>query len=492
MPAAVICAALLALAPSKEHTVTFYSSPIRLRPAEVHNRVHPPSELPPLLSRTLANATIAVTGFDVDVVSLPSPDAAPGGDGSLERRVPLYEAYNHHFLMFLGTREGIHELYNHTAGVDPLGGKCVKPSHAHHGFGTTNGHGRHAHSGGFTQFGGASGAEFRHNPHRFPPPFAFTLSRATHFTSLLHLIDMRRAPREPPYSPPLYECPCTPQRHIDLVNGTIDGCKPRPEFACSDALLAQRNGGCSLPLYRGGYRCCEDGVFLVDTAKRDVERGPESVYYLKFALTFHEHVPARDRPLRPLSCCDVTTPSSAASGRRGFRAGNIEYDIPRCSKGTPAHLCVHTATGVQPLDAGAADADADAEVELVHAAGHAHVGALRLDLVDELTGQLVCSAVPTYGKSREAGDEEGFLVGIEPCVWGEPPLRPPPRFKRSNPMRTVAYYNSSIARTGVMSLWLLAGSVVESGRPGDAHAQAETQMPLRDSESESDRVVRTS
>lgn len=300
--------------------------------------------------------------------------------------------------------------------------------------------------------------QFRNTPHVFPAPYAYTLSNVTHMASVLHLIGMRDVEGHSLAHEPLLECPCTPQRHIDLAKGTIDGCLPRPDFRCSDQLVAQRNGGCSLERYTGGYRCCEHGSFLVDTSKHDVEKRPYATYRLKFSLTFREHVPARDVPLHATSCCDVTEPAKL---EKGFLAGNVEYNIPQCAAGTPPAMCVHVATNVQPIDLTEHD-DPDELIELVHAVGHLHVGGIRLELVDELTGQIVCTATPTYGSSAAAGDEAGFLVGIQPCVWGPPPLPPPPRFKRSHPMRTIAYYNSSQPHTGVMSLWLMSAAVVRA------------------------------
>ncbi|KAJ1633709.1 hypothetical protein T492DRAFT_837419 [Pavlovales sp. CCMP2436] len=237
---------LLGLSLPEEQTIRLYSRPIELRPGQVHNRVDPPIQLPNGLSRS-----IAVTSFEVDVVEVTE-------DGR-ERSVPLYEGYNHHFITLLGSLEQMQRLYNHSAGQDPLGGECVKPSHDHGMLGTN---GNRAHKQGYSQFGGASGAEFRNNPHDFPAPYAFVLRNVSHFLTVLHVINSKGfAPSKAAGSSTrLLECPCTPQRKIDVAAGTIDGCLPRPAFHCSDTLVAQGNGGCSLAAYTGGYRCCEDGT----------------------------------------------------------------------------------------------------------------------------------------------------------------------------------------------------------------------------------------
>lgn len=86
--------ALLALPLNNVQTVEFYSAPITLRPAEVHNRIGKPVRLPDALSTAFKGKTVFVTSFDVDVVE---------GEGARERSVPLFEAYNHHYVLFIGS-----------------------------------------------------------------------------------------------------------------------------------------------------------------------------------------------------------------------------------------------------------------------------------------------------------------------------------------------------------------------------------------------------
>jgi len=106
--------------------------------------------------------------------------------------------------------------------------------------------------------------------------------------------------------------------------------------------------------------------------------------------------------------------------------------------------------------------DPNEELELVHAWGHQHIGAIGLELIRESTGEVICHTRPRYGASSSVGDEAGFLTGIPPCVWGPPPLAPPPRFRRGEIVRTVARYNSSEQHHGVMSLWLMQVATVQT------------------------------
>ena len=124
--------------------------------------------------------------------------------------------------------------------------------------------------------GGATGGELRHNPHRYPAPYAFVVPKPESFTPVLHVINTKSPKKvesqedHRPYSK-LIECPCTSQRKIDIDAGTIDGCLPDIPFSCNDELAHQHNPGCSLPSYTGGYRCCKHGVFVADTAGVDID-----------------------------------------------------------------------------------------------------------------------------------------------------------------------------------------------------------------------------
>ena len=82
---------------------------------------------------------------------------------------------------------------------------------------------------------------------------------------LFHVINTKRPGRSFDGTPsPLLQCPCTPQRVFNLTAGTIDGHSPYPPFGFCDTAM-ESNPSCKLSTYVGGWRCCEDGVFLIDT-----------------------------------------------------------------------------------------------------------------------------------------------------------------------------------------------------------------------------------
>merc|ERR1712232_42674 len=198
-------------------------------------------------------------------------------------------------------------------------------------------------------FGSAAGAEYRHNPQRFEAPFRLLLSKPEVWAPTLHIIntnlaDNRTINDDAPAVSRLLECPCTPQRKIDPAAGTIDGKAAKPPIHCSKEFEATGNPSCHLSTYKGGWRCCEHGVFVVDTAKTcrlpNCAEKPQDEVYMKFTF-YYEDAMESTVPLEQAACCDVT------SSQQGDQ--NIEYDIPPCAAGTPPEKCIHVAESVQPI-----------------------------------------------------------------------------------------------------------------------------------------------
>ena len=251
---------------------------------------------------------------------------------------------------------------------------------------------------------------------------------------------------------------------IDVAAGTIDGKRPYPPFGhCSPAFTngSFANPSCNIATYKGGWRCCEDGVFLIDTAtckQPGCAELPKDRVYVKFTFAYEDATPAA-RALSSTACCDVTS-DYAIQGN-----GNIEYDVPACKPGTPPAECTHTVSSEQPVDYFYSDETwgdgQTTEVDLAFAAPHVHVSALSLELQDAVTNTTICKVSRgdgvAYGGGRAAGDEENYLVGLQPCSFDGASA---PRFRRDHRLRTIAVYNATTAQTGVMSLWLMSAAQV--------------------------------
>lgn len=415
----VLLLSLPALAVAGSFTV--YSDTIRLRPGEVYNNLGRPIPVPADIREQFQGKDMPMNAFSMDIVEIAE------GTG-LERSVPLYEMYNHHYIVRAGSY----------AELDNLRQATLKPGCQMHNV-----------AKGVATFGGGTGAEFRGYPFHLEAPYAQKARNIEFIMPLLHVINVR-------LNASLLECPCTSGR-INATNKTIDGKPVERPFNCDDEFKREGNPSCSLDTYAGGLRCCEDGVFLSEHPDKSAAY---SEIRMKMTFGFRDKAEEAVMPTVGVSnayCCDVTG-SKYHDGKihRAGGGGNIEYDIPKCAPGVPPSQCVHVASTVQTIDYIPGQGEDPHEVvELVQATGHLHKAALSLDLIDERSGKTVCHVKPVYGSSEAAGDEKGFLVGIKPCQFGQPPLHPPPRFRRGDLVRSTARYNSSEAHTGVMSLWLL-------------------------------------
>jgi hypothetical protein len=445
---------------------TVFSDPVTLRYGEVYQRgvegastSPPPEPLPfpaDVVERYAAgDKTMAVTGFDVDMVRF----AADG----VESRVPLSSHYLHHYALFFGERRIMRNIFQDRHMSHLLGG-C----HIMKGAGPMRSpSGSQEYDSVF--LGSASGAEYRHNPQRYAAPFRVLLSRPEVWSPYMHIINTNSdlSPTRGTGVSPLLECPCTPQRKINATEGptgTIDGKPPFPPIQCSPEFAATGNPSCSLSTYVGGFRCCEDGVFLIDTDKEclspDCSEKSTDTVHMKFTFYYEDAQPDA-RQLEQSACCDTTADQKFQGNE------NIEYDVPACAPGTSPDKCIHITESLQPVghfEDGSGHLASDL-VDLVFASPHIHYGGISLELIDPATNKTLCEVHRTndgsggvlYGRGSAVGDEDGYLVGLRPCSWGGADA---PRFRRDHLLRTRAVYDASKHHTGVMALWLMSVSAV--------------------------------
>jgi len=189
-------------------------------------------------------------------------------------------------------------------------------------------------------------------------------------------------------------------------------------------------------------------------------------------FTFHYEDARHDaRQMEQSACCDTTADSSSQGN------DNVEYDVLACVEGTPKDTCVHTTESLQPVGffgSGSGYTGSDL-VDIVFASPHIHYGGISLELIDPETNATLCEVHSTpdnsggviYGTGSDAGDEEGYLVGLLPCSWSGASA---PRFRRDHLLLTRAVYNATKAHTGVMALWLMSVSaVLAAGAAGPAN-----------------------
>ena len=193
-------------------------------------------------------------------------------------------------------------------------------------------------------FGSASGAEERGTSHKLPNGYAFLADQPEAITGLYHFINTRVPPSLPQEqlkegeTSRFLQCPCTPQRVIDENNGTVDGWTPFPPFGtCSAQFFDMNNPSCRLETYQGGWRCCEDGNYLLDTDKYDTADFPEDTVYAKWVLTFVDE-DASDLNLKKTYASNLDVTGSLDT------LGNIEFDVPQVSCPSLSHCLLDQPT----------------------------------------------------------------------------------------------------------------------------------------------------
>lgn len=436
------------------------SRPLQLQYSEVHYAGQLGINLPEAIVREFANKTIAITGYEVNIVRR---DA----DG-LEEVAPCSDVYNHHYILSFGPGS----LPINQVPRPPLAEGF--PRHVKLTLGTSIWeHQRftNATAPASQVFAEGNGNEHRGTFHGLPTGYAQLLHSPRTFNAFLHTINTRMPylgpwllPRESPASPTdaysgLAECPCTDRMEIDPKNGTINGKPPEIPLHCAGELQAQKNPSCSLSTYAGGLRCCTHGDLLLDKAQ-DTSSFPVDEYIYKFRFWYEPY----------------TTQKHSFRLFWMTETWNFEYDVVACPSARSE--CVHTLTatwiGYQMFsdcdlltDMWCADIkrlDPEKGFEIVYAAGHCHAPAcISVELINVDTGDLICRQMPVYGTHRGvAMDEEGYAVAIPPCLWGDAAGTPdPPRLLPSVRLLSIAKYNNTVAHPGVMALWQMKGAYVE-------------------------------
>ena len=368
-------------------TIEILSSPIVLKYGEVHNRYQEPLALPEDVVAHFANGTMAIVDYKLDVVY---------ENGS---RVPLTDIYQHHYIFTMGSEDTMKAYYKYMQDA-PYGAKTdgefslplsfslswqwtdfsllsltwpglegwVKGAKNPVDFAQeqkkNKAHNRklmmstmamkaqleeaskRANKTEVATLGSASGAEERGTSHKLPNGYAFLADQPEAITGLYHFINTRVPPSLPQEqlkegeTSRFLQCPCTPQRVIDENNGTVDGWTPFPPFGtCSAQFFDMNNPSCRLETYQGGWRCCENGNYLLDTDKYkyDIADFPEDTVYAKWILTFIDE-DASDLNLKKTYASNLDVTGSLDT------LGNIEFDVPQVSCPSLSHCLLDQPT----------------------------------------------------------------------------------------------------------------------------------------------------
>lgn len=413
-------------------SVTLYSPPVRLKFGEVFNYFEAGAGggQPPRLIRLPEEVTSRYNGTENQMaIRSYSFDIVRRDSNGTESSVPLYELYDHHHMV---------EFFE--AGRTDW----LRPALSI----------------------GAS-FEFRGITSEYEAPYRRVIGTPDAYSPLMHLINTKH-PTQPPTgrASPLIQCPCTPQRRIDVNASTVDG---YPIHLGCHRDIGGDNPGCSLSTYTGGYLCCQEtGVMVIDKStctQPDCTELPVDEVYLKTVINYEDATP-ETRAIVDLDCCDLPSRNNAMY--------TAEFDVVPCSHGTPDAECIRRFETIVPLEWSGDGQHA----ELAYALPHVHEGGLLIELHDALTDELVCSASVADGGVRMGsgsapGDEAGYITGFRECTWG---VDEAPRFARGHPMRLTAVYNASRHITGAMARILLAGHLTTEETRVAGHLTTEEEV----------------
>ncbi|CAK9195384.1 unnamed protein product [Sphagnum troendelagicum] len=182
--------------------------------------------------------------------------------------------------------------------------------------------------------------------------------------------------------------------------------------------------------YLGGLHCCTDERRC---AVKEDFHGPERTLYLQYTWEYVEW----DECVVPTSQFGIDVTSKDASGH-----GLIEYTVEGCGNADPeSEDCVdtHDATRIAPFGG-----------VLITLVSHLHSTALDSSLWGE-DGRLLCHSPPIYGNGTEAGNEDGYVVGVVSCYPA--PGSPASRIIQGERLHyQVKYSKVDGPHTGVMGL----------------------------------------
>ncbi|KAK7350410.1 hypothetical protein VNO77_09022 [Canavalia gladiata] len=155
------------------------------------------------------------------------------------------------------------------------------------------------------------------------------------------------------------------------------------------------NGQLLSPNYKGGLFCCQDNF---QCKLRNGFLGPKRRLALRYKLRWlnwkEYQVPVKFYILD-------STDRVRSNGSKKIHECEVEYTIP----GIGDNDSPHVQKANIPMEKGG---------YLIYATAHMHTGVINATLYGE-DGRILCSTTPKYGKGKEAGNEEGYIVGMSVC-----------------------------------------------------------------------------
>ncbi|OIV91813.1 hypothetical protein TanjilG_14392 [Lupinus angustifolius] len=315
--------------------------------------------------------------------------------------VPLYETYLHHWVI-------VKYLHPKNVSTKSENVSWVRNS------------GLCQHETLMQQFG--VGAETRKTNTQVPEPFGVEIGNPTKIPKgyeekwflNVHAIDVRGVEDRVG----CLECRC------DLYNATTD-----------------EDGKPLSPGYVGGMSCCTDGR---KCRLKNAFLGPKRTLYLKYTITWTKW----NKFIVPVNVyiLDVTDTFKISDKSNGLISSqhqcHTEYQVEACGKKhKDGSGCIDVKKNRLQFQKGG---------YVIYAVSHLHRSGIGSTLYGQ-NGTVICSSKPTYGTGKEAGNEEGYVVGMSTCY-------PKPGSVKINDGEIVTMeinYSNTKMHSGVMGLFYI-------------------------------------
>ncbi|ESW30971.1 hypothetical protein PHAVU_002G197800 [Phaseolus vulgaris] len=189
--------------------------------------------------------------------------------------------------------------------------------------------------------------------------------------------------------------------------------------------------------YKGGLFCCYDES---QCKLREGFEGPKRSLYLRYTVKWVDW----DKFIVPVTIyiLDVTDTVKIADDSSGVVLEHnclTEYDVESCSSGEKE--CLHVKRTRVPVQKGG---------YVIYGVAHQHSGGTGSSLYGK-DGRVICSSVPKYGKGKDAGNEENYIVGMSTCY----PRPGSVKIMHGETLTLESNYSSTHGHTGVMGLFYL-------------------------------------
>ncbi|XVF49488.1 hypothetical protein PTKIN_Ptkin04bG0017100 [Pterospermum kingtungense] len=205
--------------------------------------------------------------------------------------------------------------------------------------------------------------------------------------------------------------------------------------------VEDEHGKALRPSYKGGLSCCYDGT---QCRLKPGFEGIRRTLYLRYIVEWVD----MDSSVLPVKVYifDVTDTWKRSSDSTGTNAEHdckTEYDVESCG-----------ASGLDDDDGGGCvdskriSLDMPFSGYVIYGVAHQHTGASGSALYRE-DGQLLCSSLPIYGEGEEAGNEDGYVVGMSTCY----PQPGAVKISEGETLILESNYSSISHHTGLMGIF---------------------------------------